>query len=108
MYYNDMVPLPMALLTIQARLQNCYYRNAAAVKHDAHLVATNAGTFNGSGSSITRHAESEFWGTLLGGKGRTQILSGSWAPCACPSWQVVVSPYSCLRPLADASRYTFQ
>jgi hypothetical protein len=75
MYYNDMVPLPMALLTIQARLQNHYYRNPVAVKHDAHLLATNAGTFNGGDSGITRLAEREFWENLC--LGVTSLLSCS-------------------------------
>ena len=59
MYYNEMVALPMALLIIQARLQNRYYRSPLAIKHDAHLLAANAAVFNGGGSSIASLAECE-------------------------------------------------
>lgn len=75
MYYNDMVALPMALLIIQARLENRYYRTALAVKHDARLLAANAATFNGAGSSIARLAEREFWALPgAGGRGGVSVF----------------------------------
>lgn len=56
MFYNQVVPLPMSLLIIQARLQNNYYRQAKAVKADAQLIAENAAKFNGYNSAIARNA----------------------------------------------------
>ena len=56
MFYNCIVALPMSLLIIQARLIRHYYRQAAAVKSDAQLIASNAATFNGASSSIARSA----------------------------------------------------
>lgn len=60
MFYNQIVALPMSLLIIQARLQHHYYRQAAAVQSDVQLIASNAATFNGQGSSIARNAKGKF------------------------------------------------
>lgn len=49
----------MSLLVIQARLQGGYYRQAAALKHDVHLLAANARKFNGEGSEIEALAARE-------------------------------------------------
>lgn len=49
----------MSLLIIQARLQSYYYRQPAALCHDAQLLASNACTFNGEGGEIAQLAESE-------------------------------------------------
>ena len=58
LYYNQIVELPMSLLIIQARLQNYYYRQPAALRHDAQLLASNARNFNGEGGEIAQLAES--------------------------------------------------
>ena len=56
-YYNQQVALPMSLMIIQARLQNHYYRQPAAVRSDALLIASNAALYNGEDSPIARSAE---------------------------------------------------
>ena len=59
LFYNQVVPLPMSLLIIQARLENNYYRHRQAVRTDAELIASNADVFNGSRSAIAKAGRGE-------------------------------------------------
>ena len=58
-FYNQIVPLPMSLLIIQARLTNKYYRHPHAAHNDVKLIVANAKLFNGADSSIARTARGQ-------------------------------------------------
>lgn len=54
LYYNNIVALPMSVSTVLTRLKEGYYTHLCAVAFDAHLIASNAATFNGSRSLVAR------------------------------------------------------
>ena len=56
-YYNQLVPLPIGLMDIQARLDNHYYRRQVALEHDISLIAENAVTFNGDDHDVSKAAK---------------------------------------------------
>lgn len=62
-FYNAKVALPLGLSTLAMRLQNGYYRQSAAIVHDAQTIAANAEEFNGPDSMYTRLAKG--WLKLL-------------------------------------------
>jgi Bromodomain len=54
--YTEEVPLPMHLYLVLDRLQQLYYRRAAAVTADLQLIASNCALYNGADSDITQQA----------------------------------------------------
>lgn len=50
--YNDLVPLPIDLSMILARVKNGYYRNLDAIFRDIEQIMVNCAIFNQKGSSI--------------------------------------------------------
>lgn len=61
-WYTAVVPLPLALPDVLARIKSGYYRQPQALEHDARTIASNAALFNGHGSEVALLAE----GALLG------------------------------------------
>lgn len=51
-WYTERVALPLALADVRARLEAGYYRQPAAVAHDAATIAANAAAFNGPESAV--------------------------------------------------------
>lgn len=56
-WYTAVVPLPLALPDVLARVKNGYYRHVQALEQDAHNIASNAALFNGPASEIAILAE---------------------------------------------------
>ena len=56
LHYNAVVPLPLGLPILAERLAQGYYRQSAALIHDAQLIADNANEFNGAGSDVAHMA----------------------------------------------------
>lgn len=50
--YNTLVPLPLSLADVRARLGARFYRSPASLAADFALIAANAAAFNGPASSI--------------------------------------------------------
>ena len=51
-----MVPLPLSLANIAARLEVGWYRQTEAIEHDARLLAVNASLFHGRSSQLAADA----------------------------------------------------
>ena len=58
-WYTAVVPLPVALPDLMQRLRSNYYRQAAALQHDAETIASNAELYNGDGSDVAKAASGE-------------------------------------------------
>ena len=57
MHYNWVVALPMSMQIIENRLNHNYYRQAAACRSDAQLIASNAVDYNGEDSPFAHRAK---------------------------------------------------
>lgn len=79
-FYNAKVALPLGLSTIALRSQSGYYRQAAAVLHDADTIAANAEEFNGPDSMYTRLAKGRL--CLLSCMASQQMCTAKQALCA--------------------------
>ncbi len=60
MWYTAVVPLPLAIPDLLARVKSGYYRQPQALEHDARTIASNAVLFNGQGSEVAQLAEGGF------------------------------------------------
>ncbi|KAK9864164.1 hypothetical protein WJX84_009425 [Apatococcus fuscideae] len=56
-FYSSIIPLPLSLEHILARLRGAYYRQPAALLQDLDTLVSNATLFNGSLSMLTKEAE---------------------------------------------------
>lgn len=54
--YANVVPYPIELFTIRARLENKFYRRITALKFDLRYLRNNAKIFNESNSEIIKQA----------------------------------------------------
>ncbi|KXZ53558.1 hypothetical protein GPECTOR_6g474 [Gonium pectorale] len=54
--YNAIVPLPLSLAEVEARLDGHFYWSLAAVSHDIDTIVANAERFNGADSPVAMRA----------------------------------------------------
>jgi hypothetical protein len=56
-WYTAVVPLPLALPDLFARVKSGYYRQFQGIEHDARTIASNATLYNGPGSEVAALAD---------------------------------------------------
>ncbi len=81
-FYNQLVPLPIGLMDIQARLDNHYYRRQDALAHDISLIAENAVSFNGDDHDVSKAAKKlcRFLTAVLDGSSTAEDIDTFAAP----------------------------
>ena len=88
------MPLPLALRDLRDRLLAGYYRQPAALAHDAATIAANAAAFNGPDSALAARAQgAPYLIALYSGRGLWSL------PALGPAGSGTGHPSSCARTL---------